>query len=107
MSMMWIGRGVALLSDGKVMSASFGCMEAKVPLAMERSRSCKKRVVLPASQGPTMRMVAPRCPDDIKRKIAAQCNGEKSKRADDLIFDSINKTYFAHLVQISQLRGKI
>jgi hypothetical protein len=58
------------LSEGNLISAAFGCIEATVPLPVDRSRSCRKRVVLPASHGPTIKTDAPRGPEAKRRKMA-------------------------------------
>ena len=65
-----------------MISASLGCIDATVPLPVARSLSCRKRVVLPASQGPTIKTDAPRGPEAKRRKIAEQWRNEKVRKND-------------------------
>jgi hypothetical protein len=54
------GAAARTLSPRRRTAASLVCIDATVPLWVLRSRSCRNRVVLPASHGPSSRIASPR-----------------------------------------------
>lgn len=69
---------VLTVSDASGPSASLACMEATVPRWVLPSCSWWKRVVLPASQGPTSRMRLPLGPDSQALSKAAGRGGRQA-----------------------------